>query len=93
MGLISKKNNNFARAEDFFAHCFVFHDYSMKLPTYTFYGKKFHYVFPFAFREISPRLDVRTYGRFLSGPKFLGCIDNQIFLPMVPRSAHMQELC
>ena len=27
---------------------------------------------------------VRTYGTILSEPKFLGCIDNQIFLPMVP---------
>ena len=32
----------------------------MKLPTYKFYGKKFHYVFPFVFREILPRLVVRT---------------------------------
>ena len=91
MGLISKKNNNFARAEDFFAHCFVFHDYSMKLPTYTFYGKKFHYVFPLAFREISPRLDVRTDDFVRT--KISGCIDNQIFLPMVLRRARMQELC
>ena len=40
IGLISKKKNILARAEDFFAHCFVFHDYNMKLPTYTLYGKK-----------------------------------------------------
>ena len=46
----------------FFAHCFAFHDYNIKLPTYTFYGKKFHYVIvPFAFREILPRLEVRSW--------------------------------
>ena len=30
---------------------------------------------------------VRTYGTILSEPKFRGCIDNQVFLPMVLRCA------
>ena len=37
-------------------------------------------------------LDVQTYvGAILSEPKFLGCIDNQLFSPMVLRSARSKN--
>ena len=37
-------------------------------------------------------VDLRTYGRS-SEPKFLGCIDERIFLPMVLRCARKRESC
>ena len=69
-------------------------DVRVKHRLYTLDFKLVSVIFHIRYREgrTYVRMGGRTYGRtILSKPKFLGCVDNQISLPMVLRYTRVQD--